>query len=324
MISNRLTRARRWLTPLIALSSFMSLLPIASAQDSTPAPPGDSEVAVQLPAADLPTMNEQGFLFELESTWTGSFDAVPREAPVYAMTPPAHDSASVGELAARLGIEGEVVDQGGGSLSVEGDTGTLFVTGGLEQYASRAEIPEGDVPGDEQAVAFAREWLRQTELLPPDAGTGAVIARTEEPARVVVAIEPVRPENLISAYPSINVILGPEAVVLEASLRWSNLATADVYSLRPAEQAWTEVAEKRSYLQAEVPADFAEPGTSITGQSVYDSVVIGYTTSGIPGEAQYLQPVYVFTGTLTPEWSSSGFPITAYVPALVNSQQPVG
>lgn len=313
-----------WLVILLAVIMAASTGQFAAAQDTTPEPPGDSEVTTQLPAADLPNMNEQGYLFELESSWTGSFDSVPREAPVYQMTVPAHDPASVGQMASRLNIEGEVEDQGSGTFQVEGETGTLFVTGGLEQYTSAAEIPEGDLPEDDQAVAFAREWLRQTQLLPADAGEGSVIARVEEPARIIVSIEPLRPENLLSQYPSITVIMGPDALVLEASFRWSTLSTTDTYSLRPVDTAWTEVAEKRSYLQVDIPEGVAEPGTSIVGQSVYDSVSIGYTTSGVPGETQFLQPVYVFTGSVTPEGSDTAFPITAYVPALVNSQQPVG
>lgn len=324
MLSIRYRSAPRWLAAICAVIMAASSSQFAAAQGSTPEPPGDSEVTSQLPAADLPTMNEQGFLFELDSSWTGSFDSVPREAPVYQMIVPSHDAESVAQIASRLNIEGNVEDEGGGTFEVTGETGTFFVTGGLGQYSSTIEIPEGDLPKDEQAVAFAREWLRQTQLLPADVGEGEVIARIEEPARIVVSIKPIRPENLLSEYPSITVIMGPEAVVLEASFRWSDLSTTDTYSLRPVDQAWTEVAEKRSYLETDVPEGVAEPGTTITGQAVYDQVSIGYTTSGIPGEAQYLQPVYVFTGTLTPAGSDDSFPITAYVPALVNSQQPVG
>ncbi len=313
----------RWLI-MVAVTMAASSSQVATAQDTTPEPPGDSEVTTQLPAADLPNMNEQGYLFELESSWTGSFDSVPREAPVYQLNVPVHDLTSVEQMASRLGIDGEVEDQGSGTFQVEGESGTLFITGGLEQYTSAAEIPEGDLPEDDQAVAFAREWLRQTQLLPADAGEGSVIARVEEPARIIVSIEPLRPENLLSQYPSITVIMGPDALVLEASFRWSTLSTTDTYSLRPVDTAWTEVAEKRSYLQVDVPEGVAEPGTTIAGQSVYDSVSIGYTTSGIPGETQFLQPVYVFSGSVTPEGSDTSFPITAYVPALVNSQQPVG
>jgi len=314
----------RWLVMMVAALVAAACSQFAAAQDTTPEPPGNSEVTTQLPAADLPNMNEQGYLFELESTWTGSFDSVAREAPVYQMNEPAHDPASVEQMASRLGIEGEVADQGSGTYEVVGESGTLYVTGGLEQYVSTSEIPEGDLPADEQAVAFAREWLRQTQLLPADAGAGTVIARVEEPARIIVSIEPLRPENLLSQYPSITVIMGPDALVLEASFRWATLSTTDTYSLRPVDTAWTEVAEKRSFLEVDIPEGVAEPGTTIVGQAIYDSVSIGYTTSGIPGETQFLQPVYVFSGSVTPEGSDTSFPITAYVPALVNSQQPVG
>jgi len=315
------TGALRWATIASVILMGWTTGQAVVAQESTP---GDTEITSQLPAADLPNMNEQGFLFELESTWEGSFDQVPTEAPVYQMTPPQWDQASVEELAGKLGIEGSVEDQGEGTFAVSGDGGNLFVTPGLEQYVSSAEVPEGDLPSDDQAIAYAREWLRQTQLLPADAGDGTIVARVDDPARVIVSIEPIRPESLLSAYPSITVTLGPDAVVLEASFRWPSLSAGDVYALRAAGDAWTEVAEKRSYLQAEVPADVAEPGASVTGKATYDTVSIAYTTSGLPGQTQYLQPVYVFKGKLVIDGTDSSYPITAYVPALVNSQQPVG
>lgn len=296
----------------------------AVAQDATPPAPGDSEITIQLPAVDLPTMNEQGFVFELESSWSGSFDLVPVEAPVFQLDARLFDQDDVAQLADRLGIEGEVEDQGGGTFAVSTENGNLFVTPGLEQYVSNAEIPEGEIPDDEQAVAYAREWLRQTQLLPADAGAGAVIVRVDDPPRVIVNIEPIRPENLLSAYPAISVTMGPGASILEASFRWPDVQSGDVYSLRPVDSAWIDVAERRSYLQADVPGDVAEAGETVTGRAVYDEVTIAYAISGIPGETQFLQPVYTFTGALVLEGSDASFPISAFVPALVNSQQPVG
>jgi hypothetical protein len=315
---NRLTR-RAALAAVLTASAFAHG---TIAQESTPGG-SESEIAPQLPAADLPTMNEQGFTFELESSWAGSFDSVPTEAPVYQLVVPAYDQAAVEELASRLGIDGEVQDQGGGTFMVEGN-GSLFVTPGLQQYISIAEIPDGELPSDDEAIAYAREWLRQIQLLPANAGVGVVSARIEDPARVIVSIPPLVPENLITSYPAIAVTMGPNAVILEAAFRWAELSSADVYALLPIESAWTEVAERRSYLQAEIPADAFEPSSVITGTAAYDSVVIAYTSSGIPGQTQYLQPVYQFNGSVTPEGSDTSWPITAYVPALINSQQPVG
>jgi hypothetical protein len=293
----------------------------AVAQDSTPG--AESEIAPQLPAADLPTMNEQGFVFEVQSTWTGSFDNVPTEAPVYQMNVQGWDQAGVEALASKLGIEGEVQDQGNGTFMVDGN-GSLFVTADLQQYISYAEVPEGDLPSDDEAIAYAREWLRQVELLPANAGNGELLARIEDPPRIIVAISPLQPENLLSSYPAISVTMGPQAVILEAAFRWAELSSGDIYALLPIQQAWTEVEERRSYLQADVPATDFEPGATIRGAATYANVSIAYTSSGIPGQVQFLQPVYEFIGQLTPEGSETSYPITAFVPALINSQQPVG
>jgi hypothetical protein len=312
----------RWVTVLAAIVMAVSITPAVLAQDSTPG--SESEVTTQLPSADLPSMNQQGFIYELDSTWDGSFDQVPTEAPVYRMDVPTYDADSFGAFASRLGIEGEVQDQGDGSWEVSGESGSLYSAPGFSQYISSEEIPDGDLPSDEQATAYAREWLRQTGTLPADAGEGMVVARVEDPARVILSIQPVRPENLISAYPNITITLGPNAIVLEASFRWYDLAVADTYALSSVENAWAEVSERRSFLQSDIPVEVAEPGSTVRGRATYTSVVVAYTTSGVVGETQYLQPVYVFTGTVQIEGADQTYPIRAYVPALVNSQQPVG
>lgn len=292
------------------------------AQDSTPGA-SESELSAQLPPADLPTMNEQGFVFELESTFTGSLAGAPTEAPVYEMMLQRQDQASVEMIATRLGIEGDVSDQGGGSFAVEGE-GSLYVTPGLAQYISAAALPEGQLPSDEEAIAYAREWLRQTQLLPTNIGAGAIETRVESPARVIVTFKPIEPDALLSSSPGITVVMGPNGTILEASFRWAELRASDTYQLRDPDAAWLEVLERRAYLQADVPADVFPQGSTVTGTAEYSSISLSYTTSGIPGEAQYLQPVFVFTGQLAPEGSDQTYPITAYVPALVNSEEPVG
>lgn len=317
--------ARRVAWLALALASTLSLLgtSFVAAQDST-APAGDTEISSQLPAADLPSMNEQGFLFELDSTWEGSFGSVPSEAPVYRMTMPTYDSESFGTLAGKFGIEGDVQDLGSGSWEVSSDAGSLYAAPGFSQYISSAEVSEGDLPSDEQALAYAREWLRQTGTLPADAGTGTVVERVEDPARVFVAIKPVHPEHLLAAYPNITIVMGPNAQVLEASFRWYDLQVADTYALLPPTTAWQEVSDRRAFVQAEIPADVADPGATIRGRATYTSVIVSYTTSGLIGENQYLQPVYIFQGNVQIEGSDQTYKISAFVPALINSQQPVG
>ena len=320
------SRVRQRIRVVGVVGACLLLIALATsvgAQSATPASPIASETTIQLPPADLPTMNEQGFVFELSSGFTGSLDQAPAEAPVYAMTQTTYDVASAEAIAARLSIGGELSDQGGGMFTVEGN-GTLFITPGLVQYISTAAVPEGSLPEDDEAIAFAREWLRQTGLLPANIGQGEVVAKVDNPPRIIVSFKPVQPERLLSADPSITVTMGLNASILEASFRWAELSTADTYQLRAADAAWTEVAERRSYLQASIPADAIAPGSTITGTATYSDVSLAYTSSGVPGQQQFLQPVFVFTGILTPAGSTASFPIEAYVPAIINSQQPVG
>lgn len=319
--------------PALILSATLALgaaVPVLAQNQSTPASGSEttsetsSETTTQIPAADLPTMNQQGFVFELESTYDGAFTELPEEAPVYSMQFPETDAEQAKTVAKNLGIDGEVIEEGGGTFSAEGENGSLFITSGMMQFISSQEIPEGELPTDEQAVAFAREWLRQVDLLPANVGAGEVATRIENPPRIIVSFQPVTPAPLLSASPNITVTLGPEGAILESSYRWADVSQSDLYQLRGTQSAWGEVESKRSYLETLLPSDEYEPGTTITGTATYDQVSIAYTSSGIPGEQQYLQPVYVFTGQITPEGSDESYPITSYVPALINSQQPVG
>jgi hypothetical protein len=53
-------------------------------------------------------------------------------------------------------------------------------------------------------------------------------------------------------------------------------------------------------------------------------VEIGYTTGGLPGGRQYLEPIYIFSGRLNPDGSDRSFRIKAYVSAVANAGAPVG
>lgn len=311
----------------IIFSSFalgLSGVTGATAQDPTQESEGDaeSELAPQLPPVDLPTMNAMGYVFEIDSVWEGSANT-PQDLPVYAFTPPIYTEEQVAQIADTLGVDGEIESQGEGTFTVTGN-GSIYTTPGLLQFVSAVEAPDEDIPGDNEAVAFARDWLRISGLLPANSNDGAVIATIDTPSRKIVEFKPATPSNLLSATPSITVTIGPGGTVLEARISWASISEDDTYRLRSVEDAFNQITSRLSYLDVTLPEDQFPQGSTVTGTSSYDTVSIAYSISGAPGGAQYLQPVYVFEGTYSPEDSDDRYDIVAYVPAIVTSLQPVG
>ena len=305
--------------------SLQSQPPEATANDVERA--GDknasSEIAEQLPPADLPTTNEQGLSFRLESTLTVGFAGISSEAPVYRLIPPRPTLEQTEALAERLGITGAVDDRGEGTFAVSGG-GDLFITPGLIQYISASPTSAGEAPADEEAVALARNWLRDSCLFPPDLGSGKVVSRTTESARVVVLFRPAEPETLLAAYPSITVSVGPGGSVLEASSRWASILREERHQLRPAEDAWRQIERGEGYIEVTFGEEKVPQGSEVVGTAEYSSIGIAYTTAGLPGEDQYLEPVFVFSGRVTPEGADTSYPARAFVPALADSGSPVG
>lgn len=250
----------------------------ALAQDAGSPPPEDSsETASPLPAADLPSMNPQGFVFELESTYDGQFSTLPDEAPIYSMNFETVDEDQAKNIADSVGIEGDIQNQGEGTFSVDGDDGTLFITPGMMQFISSNDIADGDLPSDDEAIAYAREWLRQVNLLPSNVGDGTVQSRLESPPRLIVSIQPVQPAPLISALPNITVTLGPDGTVLESTYQWADISKGNTFQLRGTDSAWQEVESMRSYIETVLPGDTYETGSHISGVAEYTQVSLAYT-----------------------------------------------
>jgi hypothetical protein len=281
------------------------------------------EVTVELPPPDLPTANEQGYTFDLKSSLKADLDAVPREAPVYELrrTPATLEEAQ--SLATKLQIGQTPTDRGDGTFEADGN-GQLFVSTELIQYFSPAKAADGKLPSDDDAVGFARDWLRTAGVLPPDLGDGKVVSRIDDAKRLIVMFGPAEPDSVLAAYPSISVTLGPKGVVVEASLRWASVVRTDVYQLTPAREAWQTVASGQSYIETDLTKANLDPGSDVKGRATFSDISIAYSTSGPPGGKQYLQPIYVFTGKLTIDNKDGSFVVKAYVPALANSGAPVG
>jgi hypothetical protein len=296
------------------------------AQDATPETTEDassSELTSELPPPDLPSSNQQGYQFQIDSDSRIDLDAVPREAPVYQLNWKEPTQARTERIAENLGIEGEVNDRGNGSFDIQGDQ-ELYVSSGLVQFFSPDQPEEGDLPDDETAIGYSREWLRTAGLLPNNVNEGAVVSRSEETQRVIVQFIPLEPGNLVAAYPSAVVTIGPGGEVIEASVRWPVIDRYDIYQLRDPRDAWAEVSSGEAFLDVQLPEGVADDQGVVAGRATYSSIEIGYTTAGLPGGEQYLQPVYIFIGRFVPEDSDSSYRIRAYVSAVANSGAPVG
>jgi hypothetical protein len=311
----------------MAIVLLLSTVPMAArpavAQEGTPAPGSDTELASQLPAVVLPTMNEMSYTFEIDSSWDGS-GGTPAELPVYQFAGKTYTEDEVKQVAETLEVGDEVTSQGEGTYTVTGN-GSIYTTPGMLQYVSGAEVDDdAEMPSDESAIAAAREWLRTANLLPANIGEGEIAARIDSPARIVVAFKPANPSPLLSSTPGITVTVGPGNSVLEARIAWADITEGDLYRLRGEDDAFSMVATRQSYLNVTLPQEQFPQGTVVTGNASYNSVSIAWTTSGVEGDTQYLQPVYVFSGTFTPAEGEDTYPITAYVPAIVTGLQPVG
>jgi hypothetical protein len=304
--------------------------PVASGttvpETPTPAAEDDgasTEVVAELPPPDLPTTNEQGYTFQLQPSLNVDLDTVDQEAPIYELVRQPMSLQAAQQLADRLRIYARVEERGEGGYVVSG-TGQLFISPDVIQYVSQAEVREGELPSDEEAIAYAREWLRLSGLTPPDIGSATIASRAEESDRVVVIFTPVEPEQLLAAYPSITVTLGPTGTILEASIRWAEIRRTDVFRLRNVEDAWAQVQAGQGYIEADILDAEVPAGSEITGSVTYNDVSIAYTTAGPPGGKQYLQPVYVFRGRIRLAEGEETYSIRAYVAALANSGAPVG
>ena len=301
----------------------------AAGQEGTPDPAGEvvdaesAEITAALPAADIPSTNVQGFSFNLEASLTADLASVAAEAPVYRLDVPAYTAESAGALAAALGISGAVEDRGNGTFSASGN-GELFVTPSLVQYLSPNQPGEGDLPEDGAAVETAREWLRTSTLIQPDLGEGRVVSRDDGAGRIVIVFTPVEPSQLLSAYPSITVSIGRGGAVLEVASRWASIQRSDQYLLRPSEDAWRQVESGQGYVEVELEGSGIQQGSVVSGLVTYATIELAYTTAGPPGTGQFLVPIFVFTGTVTPEGQNQTYPISTYVPALAISDTPVG
>ena len=154
----------------------------------------------------------------------------------------------VTDLARKLGITGDVVDQGSGSYRASGGA-NLYVTENLVQYISDAKPPAGDPLADDALIQSARSWLLDHNLLGgADIGPGSVQDRNKDTGRASVVFKPVDPDKILSAIPSAAVTIGTDGNVLEANVRCPASLRKASYTLRSADALWADASAGRGYV----------------------------------------------------------------------------
>ena len=123
------------------------------------------------------------------------------------------------------------------------------------------------MPDDETAIGYAREWLRTAGLLPNNVDNGTVVSRSDETQRVIVQFIPLEPENLVAAYPSAVVTIGPGGEIIEASVRWPVIDRYDIYQLRDPKDAWAEVSSGEAFLDVQLPEGVADEQGVVKGRA---------------------------------------------------------
>jgi hypothetical protein len=277
----------------------------------------------ELPAGDMPSGSPAEAL-SLQFNLNMNLQAMPAQANAYQIQRPQWSLEEAQNVAGRLGIDGEVVDQGGGSFRAEGSSASLHITPSNIQYV-RSSSPEGvpELPDNDTLVQMSRSWLTDNGLVGTGVGSGQVLDRNPEAGNAYVLLKPSEPAEIISGTPSASVFVRGDGVVTEASINWPAGLSGSTYSLRPAEDLWADAISGRGFVNiraSDLPANFQ--GASATATITNGG--IAYTVAGSPQGTQYLVPVAVFSGTVSVEGSGGDVPVRIYVQAAAAQAVPRG
>jgi hypothetical protein len=276
----------------------------------------------ELPAGDMPSGSPADAM-NLEFRLDMSLQAIPREATVYQIQRRQWTLESVTELVQRLGIEGEVVDQGGGSFRAEGPAASIYISPNSVQYVRAADGEPAELPADEQLTQMARSWLTNNGLVGADLGPGRVLDRDTERGNAFVLLKPVEPAEIISATPSAGITIRGDGVVQEALINWPQSLQGSTYSLRTPEQLWDDASRGRDFIEVDInrlPGDFQGRSGSVT----ITSAGLAYTIAGGAGGSQFLVPIVVFSGTANIEGVEQPIPMRVFVQAVAAQVAPRG
>ncbi|MCA1723131.1 MAG: hypothetical protein LC748_02530, partial [Thermomicrobia bacterium] len=226
-------------------------------------------------------------------------------------------AAQVDDLARRLGLTGPVREPKAGLYTVDGN-GTLSVNAQATLYAPPAAANKTNVlPDDHAAIGSARSWLAARGLLPADVGPADV--RHNGDTLDVIFHSNALP-GILSDTPGIRVRIGPGTVVLEVQRAWPTELQPGAYGLISLDDAWQQ-AQTRGMVDFQPPAGLTVPPNAT---ALINGVSLAYAFASDTKGRDFLQPLYLFSGTVAIPNQSTGVDIRIAVPAVRNVQQAAG
>ena len=279
-------------TTLGAVEPFGTLPPIAPLADAPPRP---------------------ALTYRLSGPLTGG---APR-ADVFSVTWGAPTAAQVDVLARKLAITGPVRQPKIGVYTADGN-GTLSVDAKATVYVPPATAATTNtLPDDRTAISSTRNWLATRGLLPPDVGP-ADVQRNGDTLDVI--FHPSALPLILSDRPGIRVRIGAGNVVQEVDRAWPSALIPGAYDLISLDEAWQQ-AQVGGTVTMTPPAGVAVPPNAV---AVVNDVSLAYAVGSDASGKDYLQPVYLFSGSVAIPGHPTGADVRIAVPAVRHIQQPAG
>jgi hypothetical protein len=226
-------------------------------------------------------------------------------------------AAQVDELARKLELTGPVRQSAAGVYTVDGN-GSLSVDARATVYVPPAAATTTNaLPDDRTAISSARNWLATRDFLPPDVGP-ADVQRNGETLDVI--FHPKALPLILSDKPGIRVRIGPGNVVQEVQRAWPSELLPGAYDLISLDEAWQQAPE-RGAVEVTAPAGLPVPPDA---PALINNVSLAYALASDKNGKDYLQPVYLFSGTVAIPGQRAGADVRIAVPAVRNVQQPAG
>ncbi|HEY8291605.1 MAG TPA: hypothetical protein VIG44_03915 [Thermomicrobiales bacterium] len=253
----------------------------------------------------------------LSYTLSGPLTGGAPRADVFNITWPPPNAAQVDELARRLGLTGPVRQPKAGMYTVDGN-GRLSVDAKATVYAPpAAPAATNTLPDDRTAISSARGWLATRNLLPADVGP-ARVRRNGDTLDVI--FHPKALPDILSDTPGIRVRVGLGNVVQEVERAWPSELLPGAYDLISLDDAWQQ-AQTRGMVDFRPPVGLSVPPNAT---ALINDVSLAYAFATDKNGRDFLQPLYLFRGTVTIPGQPAGVDVSIAVSAVRNVRQSAG